>query len=449
MHRSTQRRLDSESRQPLCAGRRDLLKGMGLALASGGWWTQTRAQTIRSALNKLQLGMIGLGIRGKDQFSGIGEENVAAICDVDQAATEAIRWRCPDARQFIDYREMLDAMRLDGVIISTPDHHHFLASYLAIKRKIPVFCEKPLAHSVAETRTLRELAASTGVVTQVGHQFHDCANYRRVKQWITNGEIGNVQDVHVWTNTPTWPQGISRPADAPPCPKTLHWDLWLGPAPERTYHPAYHPLRWRGWRDFGTGAIGDLGSQLMDVVITALDLSSPKSIVSHIKQHPSEAPETFPAASHLQFEFGDEPSALIQVHWYDGGLQPGADITGVDRLPPHGILFRGSDGRIFVPDHGGRSRLLDNNGGRRDKPDVTEVVDEGLMENWIKAIRNPQPTICDFVVGANITQTCLLGNIASSTDEKLIWDDPTGSFANSSSADAQLRRDSRPGWTTT
>jgi len=236
-----------------------------------------------SANEKLNLAGIGIGGQGGHDLAQMESENIVALCDVDQNHAARTFKRYPKAKQFTDYRVMLDEMKeIDGVVVGTPDHHHAFAAMAAINHGKHVYCEKPLTHSVWEARQLAQAARAAKVATQMGNQGQASAETRRLCEYVWAGAIGKVRQAHIWTDRPSnglfnefWPQGVSRPTDTPPVPSTLDWDLWLGPAPSRPYHPAYLPFKWRGWWDFGTGALGDIGCHSMDPVFRALKLGAP------------------------------------------------------------------------------------------------------------------------------------------------------------------------------
>ena len=247
--------------------RRSFLKSSALAAASAAVPGAARDITrkIFASDQKLRLGVIGVGNRGRDNLNAVAGEHIAALCDVDTAMLAPARERFPDARVFRDFREMIATMDdLDAVVVSTPDHTHAPAAAAALRRGLHVYCEKPLTHTVREARTLTELARKHDCVTQMGTQIHAGSNYRRVVERIRSGAIGQVYEVHVFCDK-SW-SGGERPTDRPPVPETLDFDLWLGPAPERSYHPAYHPAGWRRWWDFGGGTLADMACHYVDLV---------------------------------------------------------------------------------------------------------------------------------------------------------------------------------------
>src|SRR5688572_575485 len=228
---------------------------------------------------KLNIAAIGAGGQASTDINGCAAENIVALCDVDRTRLEERGAKFPKARLFRDYRQMLETMKeIDAVIVSTPDHHHAHAAIMAMRMGKHVYCQKPMSHSVWEARLMREVAAKTKVVTQMGNQGHAFDSTRRLVELVQAGAIGEVREVHVWTDRPIWPQGIERPKESAPVPEHLDWDLWLGPAPQRPYHGAYAPFNWRGWWDFGTGAPGDMGCHNADAAFWALKLDAPTSV---------------------------------------------------------------------------------------------------------------------------------------------------------------------------
>lgn len=279
------------------------------------------------ANNKLNMAFVGAGGQGGGLigiFSGMGE-NVVALCDVDdQRAADSYK-RFPNAKKFKDFRKMLDEManEIDAVVVATPDHTHAVASVAAMKLGKHVYCEKPLTWCIGEARVMRQVALEKKVVTQMGNQGTGDNNLRRAVQVVWSGVIGQVREVHIWSNRPIWPQGMDRPKETPPVPPHLDWDLWLGPAPYRPYHPDYLPFRWRGWCDFGTGALGDMGCHTMNMPVMALKLheaiAEGKTIVVEA-EHSGCNGESYPTWSIVRYYFperGNLPS--VTLTWYDGG----------------------------------------------------------------------------------------------------------------------------------
>jgi predicted dehydrogenase len=306
---------------------------------------------------KLNIAGIGVGGRGASNLAAVSSENIVALCDVDEKNAAGTFRRYPNAKRYRDFRRMLEKEKdIDAVIVSTPDHTHAVATVMAIKMGKHVYCEKPLTRTVYEARAVAEAARKAKVATQMGNQGMAFEGNRLIKEWLWDGAIGPVREVHVWSDRPThsgkkplwWAQGINRPTDTPPVPETLDWDLWLGPAPDRPYHPAYVPFKWRGWWDFGSGGLGDMGIHNIAPVFTALKLGAPTSV------HASSTAvyeETLPLASTVHYEFaarGDMPA--VTLHWYDGGIIAARpkELEDDREMPREdGLIFVGDKGRCL------------------------------------------------------------------------------------------------------
>ena len=282
---------------------------------------------------KLNIAGIGIGGMGATNLRNCAQEHIVALCDLDSAVAAKTFAQYPQAKRYKDFRVMLDQQKdLDAVIVATPDHTHAVIALAAITRGKHVYVQKPLAHSVWEARVLTEAARSHKVVSQMGNQGHSGDGARLICEWIADGAIGEVREVHAWTNRPVWPQGIEvdRPKETPPVPPSLDWDLWIGPAPYRPYHPTYHPNSWRAWWDFGTGSLGDLGCHVLDAPFWALNLKYPVSVEGCIstywegfwkKTQPKN--ETYPRSTIVRYQFpsrGKMPP--VKLTWWDGGLMP-------------------------------------------------------------------------------------------------------------------------------
>ena len=260
--------------------RRRFLQSSSLVAGSGLLPAGLASGRKVSPNDKLNIGVIGAGGKGTADSEGVMSENIVALCDVDERTLRARKARFPKAKLFKDYRVMLEQVgdQLDAVTVSTPDHHHFPASMLAMDLGLHVYVQKPLAHTVWQARQMLKRSRDKKVVTQMGNQGHSYSSTRKLVEVVRAGIIGEVREVHVWTDRPIWPQGISRPEGSKPVPDYLDWDLWLGPAPERPYHDGYHTFKWRGFWDFGTGAIGDMGCHNMDAAFWALGLVAPTRV---------------------------------------------------------------------------------------------------------------------------------------------------------------------------
>jgi predicted dehydrogenase len=408
---------------------------------------------------KLNLGFIGAGGRGADNLEGLSHQNIAALCDVDGERAQSTFERYPRVPRYRDFRLMLERERsLDAVVISTPDHTHAVATLAAIGAGKHVYCEKPLTRTVQEARRVAQAARTAKVATQMGNQGMAFEGNRLIAEWLADGAIGSVQEVHVWSDRPTqrgrlplwWPQGLERPTDAPPVPPTLDWDLWLGPAPWRPYHPAYVPFRWRGWWDFGSGGLGDMGIHNLAPVFAALRLGPPLSV--HASSTPTY-PETVPVAAMVHYQFpGNARQPGIALHWYDGGLlPPRPPELDLDRPldPEDGILFVGDRGKMLVEGWGGeRPRLLPESRNRDYvRPAKTLPRSVGHYEEWIHACKTGSSTRSSFDFAGPLTEAVLLGSIAIRVgNEKLLWDSPNLKIPNYPEAERFLDYSYRNGW---
>jgi predicted dehydrogenase len=413
----------------------------------------------RPPSEKLNIGVIGAGGRGVEDIAAVSSENIAALCDVDQQrAAETFR-NHPHARRYRDYRVMLEREKgLDAVMIATPDHTHAVAAMAALRHGKHVYCEKPLTRTVKEARALAEAAMDTLLATQMGNQGMAFEGNRLIKEWLGTGAIGPVREVHVWSDRPThrgrlplwWAQGIERPKDSPPVPIHLDWDLWLGPAPLRPYHPAYVPFRWRGWWDFGSGGLGDMGIHNLAPVFDALKLGPPVSVYA---SSTSVFSETVPLAAMVHYEFaarGGMPR--VELHWYDGGLLPERppELEEDRPLDPEdGIIFVGDRGKILVRGWGGESpRLIPESRHRSfELPPKTLPRSIGHHAEWIEACKRGTPTASNFNFAGPLTEAVLLGSIAIRMHgEKLHWDSANIRIRNNPEAEAYLHYDYRAGW---
>jgi predicted dehydrogenase len=431
-----------------------------------------------SANGKLNLAGIGIGGQGGNDIGAMAGENIVALCDVDQNYAAQIFKKYPDAKKFTDFRRMLDEMKeIDGVVIGTPDHLHAFATMEAVRRGKHVYCEKPLTHSVWEARQVSAAARVAKVATQMGNQGQASEPTRHLCELVWSGIIGPVREAHIWTDRPSqglfneyWPQGIGRPKGEPPVPETLDWDLWLGPAPQRPYNPAYLPFKWRGWWDFGTGALGDIGCHAMDPVFRALKLGAPISVQASSTRVNTE---TYPLGSMVTYEFPartETPQAnnrhvqgltgkmaggfampAGKLFWYDGGLRPPRPAG----LPQHAEM--GDNGRLLVGDDG---FILGNSVFPEARAKEVEHLakeiprSKGHYEEWLAACKGDAPAGSNFDWAGPLTEAVLLGNVAlrsqlreDLTLMKLLWDGPGLKFSNSEAANKFLRREYRAGWT--
>lgn len=428
--------------------RRTFLKGA----AAGGFGfvflRNSRTAFGYEANEKLDIAIIGCGGRGGGNIGGVAGENIVALCDTNENAMAEQARKFPDAKLFPDFRRMLDRMgrQIDAVVVSTPDHTHAVASLMAIKMGKHCYCEKPLTYTIYEARAMRDAARRHGVATQMGNQGTANSGLREAVEVIRAGALGQVYEVHVWSNRPVWPQGVERPTDTPPVPKELHWDLWLGPAPYRPYHPCYQPFNWRGWIDFGTGAIGDMGCHTLNMPFMALDLRRPISVEAEVFEMTSES---YPKRSIVEYLFPERGDLrTLRLKWYDGGLKPPADVLYGRELPGSGIAIVGDGGRMFSgDDYGSNYELLPKDRfADFKKPEPTLPRSPGHHEEWIRACKGGEPAMSNFDYAAALTETALLGNLAVLVREPIYWDAENLRAINCSKADRYLNRPYRAGW---
>lgn len=419
----------------------------------------------KSPNEKLNLAGVGIGGQGSSDLASLDSENIVALCDVDHHHAAHVFKRYPGAKPFTDYRKLLEERKdIDGVVIATPDHLHAFVAMAALKLGKHVYCEKPLTHSVWEARQLTLAARTAKVATQMGNQGQASEDTRRLCEMIWDGAIGPVREVHVWTDRPSnglfgefWPQGIERPADTPRVPDSLNWDLWLGPAPPRPYHPAYAPFRWRGWWDFGTGALGDIGCHALDPVFRALKLGAPVSVEASSTRVNLE---TYPLSSMVTYEFparGELPAA--KVVWYDGGLRPPRppELEPGRELGANGHLFIGDKGKITTQRGEGRrsyTLIPEARALEYGEPPKRLARSVGHYAEWAAACKGGPPGGSNFDWAGPLTEAVLLGNVAlrrelreELTTKKLLWDSANLRFTNSEAANRFVRREYRAGWT--
>ena len=430
--------------------------------------------------SRLNAAQIGVGMMGTGDLrafmSKFPELHVVAVCDVDKARVNVNNttygWepakkivedfyggrqrsgRYKGCAVYTDYRELLEKEKdLDVVMVATPDHAHAIISIAAMKKGKHVYCQKPLTHSVYEARQMARVSRRYKVATQCGTGNYTSEDSYRLCEWIADGAIGPVREVHNWSNRPVWPQGMERPKEKPPVPPGLDWDKWLGPAPLRPYHPAYLPFIWRGWWDFGTGALGDMGCYSFDVIVRALKLGHPATVEAcGSRLHESKNNESFPRASIVRYNFparGKMPP--VKVTWYDGGLQPerpeeleqGRNMSTWSG----GLLFVGDEGKILCAFHGGSPRLIPESKMKAYKqPAKTLTRSIGHKEEWIEACKGGASPGANFEVAGHVSEMLCLGNIALRTGKLLKWDGENMKITNENDANKLIKGPYRSGW---
>jgi predicted dehydrogenase len=406
---------------------------------------------------RLNVAFIGAGGRGEASLHELSDQNIVALCDVDEQRAAGAFKKHPKAARYRDFRVMIEKEKgIDAVVVATPDHVHAAASMAAIKHGKHVYCEKPLTRTVYEARMLAQAARDAKVATQMGNQGMAFEGNRLIDEWISDGAIGPVREVHAWSDRPThngklfWAQGVDRPADTPPVPDTLEWDLWLGPAPYRPYHPAYAPFAWRGWWDFGSGGLGDMGIHNLAPVFSALKLGAPESVDS---SSTLVFKETLPLASTVHYTFparGDMPP--VRLHWYDGGMLPARPEeleAGRDLNREDGIIFVGDKGKILVEGWGGESpRLIPESRMKEyQRPPKTLPRSKGHWKEWVEACKGGEPARSNFDFAGPLTEAVLLGTVSVRLGKTLKWNAADMKVTNEPAANELLHYAYRDGWT--
>ena len=413
---------------------------------------------------RVNLAGIGCGGMGGGDISTHARNgaNVIALCDVDEQRAAGVFNAFPQARRYKDFRVMLDkeGKNIDAVTVGTPDHIHAVASMAAIRAGKHVYCQKPLTHTLHECRELTKAAHAAGVATQMGNQGHASEGSRLTNEWIQAGILGEVREVHVWSDRAglLWKQGIGRPTETPPVPSTLDWNLWLGPIAERPYHPAYCPANWRGWRDFGTGALGDMGCHIIDHPVWALGLGAPDTVEATTTLDGSVLDgnkpnfETYPIAAIISYEFparGKLPP--VRMTWYEGGLMPPtpAEMPAGQRLPGNGVLYVGSKGKMFHSSHGGMPELLPRALHESAKAVPKTIArSPGHYEEWLLACKGGPRPVSNFDYAGPLTEIVLLGVLALRAPGKRIeWESDKLKTKNAPEIDAYVHTAYRQGWT--
>lgn len=397
----------------------------------------------------INIGCIGVGGKGWSDMHEVSiGHNIVAICDVDEQRLDKAAAKFPKAKKYTSWQKLLEQKDIDAVTVSTPDHTHAPATMVAMQLGKHVYTQKPLTHDVFESRQLTKVAKEKQLVTQMGIQHHATRRLKLAVDAIQRGAIGKVSETHVWTDRPGsfWKQGLSRPDKRDAVPKTLHWNDWLGTAPERPYVAGlYHPFHWRGWWDFGTGALGDMGCHLLDPVVDALQLGPPKTISAEgPAPHPDSGPEwcivhyTFPAT---QYTTGSS-----KVHWYEAGKQPDRNIFQAPEDwagSKNGVLFIGEKGNLFVgfpemPELFPKAKFNDFKWG--------EFDDHNHYQEWTNAVATGGKTSCPFEYSGPLTETVLLGNVAYRSAKTIEWDSVTLTAVGTPAANQFVKREYRNGW---
>jgi predicted dehydrogenase len=425
--------------------RRQFIKSSVSATAGFIVFTRFGGSRGLSANEKLNIAVIGCGGRGAEDLKEVAvEDNIVALCDVDEKHAAGSFKRYPDAKKYRDFRKMFDEMEkeIDAAVVATPDHTHAPAGVMAMTLNKHLYCEKPLTHSVYEARVMAEIAGKNKLCTQMGTQIHAGDNYRRVVELIESGAIGQVEEVHVWH--PSNYSGGDRPKETPPVPPTLDWDLWLGPAPYRPYHPCYVPFAWRGWWDFANGGLGDFFCHYVDVVFWALKLQYPTMVEA---EGPPVHPESCPLWIIARYEFPARGSLPpLKLTWYGGGKKPTLLTEGDLPKWDAGVLFVGEKG-LLMADYNQRKLFPEEKFADFTPPAKTIPDSIGHHKEWIVGCKTGSPTTCNFGYSGPLTETALLANVSYRSGDKLHWDARRLEATNSTKAKRYIRREYRKGWT--
>ncbi len=413
--------------------------------------SNSRSAYTAQANEKLNIAAIGIGGRGAADVNGVAGENIVALCDVDHKHAAQTFERFPKARQFKDFRKMLDKMhsKIDAVVIGTPDHTHAPPGVMAMKMGKHCYCEKPLTHNVYEARLMAQTARENNLVTQMGTQIHAGNNYRRVVELIQSGAIGKVRNVHVWLGanyagppTPTDMSQPDAPGDHPAAPESLDWDRWLGPAAYRPYHPDYAPFKWRGWWNFANGQLGDFFCHYCDLAFWALELRHPLTVEAEGPVH-AESAAKWTIARQKYAARGDLPP--VALTWYNGGGYPA--LVKEKNVPQwnSAVLFIGSKG-MLIADYNKHQLLPEEKFADFKAPDPFIANSIGHHREWVEACKTGGPTTCNFNYSGALTEAALLCNVALRTGRKIRWDAKNLKAIGCPEADAFIRREYRKGW---
>lgn len=417
--------------------RRDFMATVGLGAASAVLpaWTFAAPGPVRKGRiipkdKKMRVACVGCGGKGGTDSNGVSSEEIVALCDVDFARAAGTFRKYPNAKRYKDFRQMLIEMddQIDAVTVSTPDHMHFAPAMMAVTMGKHVYVQKPLTHTIAEARALTIAARKHEVVTQMGNQGHAGEGTRLLREWVQAGAIGDVREVHFWTNRPIWPQGIDRPEETEEAPATLDWNRWLGVAPERPYNKCYLPFNWRGWWDFGCGALGDMGCHIMDAAFWALDLRYPTSVEA-VSSPVND--ETAPSWSVVTYEFparGKMPP--VKVTWSDGGKKPPRpkDLEEGRELPRGGQLLIGDKGTIMdTSDYCKSPRLIPEQAMKEFLPNrpektIPRVPGGDPYQEWIAACKGGPAPGSNIEHSGPLTEMVLIGNLAIRLGKRIEWD---------------------------
>lgn len=468
------------------------------ALAAGSFFIVPRhvlGKGFIAPSDKLNIAAIGAGGKGQSDIANAwnnGANNVVALCDVDKARAKGSIDKFPDAKFYNDFRVMLEQMKgtIDAVTISTPDHTHAAAAMAAMQLGKHVYVQKPLTHNISEARMLTETARKYKVVSQMGNQGASNPTQKVMMDWLDKGLIGKVSEVHIWTNRPVWPQGIPVPTDKPALIESMtkeDWDLWVGPAQWVDYHPLYHPFKWRGWWNFGTGALGDMGCHLIDPAFRVLGLGYPTEVECSVGQvfikdwTPEYIPEGCPPASSVQLKFPptERNKSEVTMYWTDGGIRPfhpewiPANEPLAESDSSNGVIMIGKKGIMTCGTYGNNPKIYLKNGETMEMPkpnaNATTLPEHGHQVSWVEACKAGfgsaahKALSSSFDYAGPLTETVLMGNLAIRSynlrkenengrsfnyygRKKLLWDGPNMKITNFDEANQFVTRPYREGW---
>ncbi|MCU0867198.1 MAG: Gfo/Idh/MocA family oxidoreductase [Planctomycetes bacterium] len=409
----------------------------------------------RSPNARLRLGVVGCGGKGLSDMQACAKtHDIVALCDVDHGKAKQAREEQPKAAFYEDWRDLLDREKLDGLVVSTPDHSHAGPALAAMALGMHVFVQKPLSHTVHEARLLRDAARKSGVITSMGNQGTCLDGFRTAAECVRAGVIGKVTDVHVWTDRPIWPQGIGRPKHIDAIPATFRWDLWLGPAAWRPYasgrkdgdFKGYAPFHWRAWWDFGTGALGDMACHVANLPFFALELDAP-SWVESVAEGSSD--ETAPKRATIRFGFPARGNrGPVTMHWYDGGDLPPASLLPGIKLRSGGFLLQGDQGLLYSPTDYGETFEIWRDGKSVPFEAPAQVLPRspGVHDEWLQGILNKTQPMANFEYAAPFTEAMLLGNLALRTGQRIEWDAAALRVTNSEVAQRLIGKTYRRGF---
>ena len=442
-------------------GRRKLLRASMLGAAGVVILKDSRSVAAYRANEKLGVGIVGACGQGEGNTAAVAGENLVALCDVDERRADETHKKYPRAKRYADFRKMLDEMhrQIDAVVVSTPDHTHAVASVAAMKLGKHVFCEKPLTRTVYEARVMRQTAIQQKVVTQMGNQGSASEALRRAVELAWAGTVGELREAHLWLAGGNGPQ--DRPKEEPPVPPGLHWDLWLGPAPHRPYHPDYMPGSWRSWRAFGNGSGGDMGCHTANMAFRALRLDllwnpepgaarPARPAVIRVEAETSEIhAESYPRRLIARYDFpvrGQLPPA--RVTWYNGGPKPPKEVLLGHPMTDWGCLVNGTQGAVFSScPWNTRFVLLPApkfEGFQGPKPTLPRPGSHHA--EWVAACKGQGKAFSGFEIGGPLTEMVLLGHVASLAGQTIEYDPLSGQVVNNAEANQLLHRPYRPGW---